>query len=80
MEAAAARNGLIKIRSAGVDFFNMTAIADKMDDEKFKIYLELQDEAVNHESCAGMSEHALLVCKKNSKPAKYSVRNLARRV
>jgi len=64
MEAAAVRNGLIKIRSAGVDFFNMTAIADKMDDEKFKIYLELHDEAVNHESCAGMSEHALLVCKR----------------
>jgi SAM-dependent methyltransferase len=61
---AADRHGLSKIRIAGLDFFNLTAIADKMDDEKFGFYLELFDEAINLESCAGMSEHALLICKK----------------
>jgi len=66
MEAAAMGHGLIKIRSAGLDFFNLTAIADKMDDEKFKAYLELFDVATSLESCAGMSEHALLVCRKKS--------------
>ena len=64
MEAAAARHGLTKIRCAGLDFFTLTAIADKMDDETFEIYLELLDEATSHESCAGMSEHALLICTK----------------
>jgi len=64
MEATANRHGLSKIRSAGVDFFNLSAIADKMDDEKFKLYLELLDMAVSHESCTGMSEHALLICRK----------------
>jgi hypothetical protein len=49
---------------AGLDFFNLTAIADKMDDEKFGCYLELLDEATNLESCVGMSEHALIICKK----------------
>jgi len=51
-------------RSAGLDFFNLTAIADKMDDEKFEAYLELLDVATGLESCTGMSEHALLICKK----------------
>jgi ubiquinone/menaquinone biosynthesis C-methylase UbiE len=63
MESAAIRHGLTKIRCAGLDFFGLTAIADNMDDEKFAFYLELLDEAVTHESCAGMSEHALLVCR-----------------
>jgi ubiquinone/menaquinone biosynthesis C-methylase UbiE len=64
MEAAATRHGLLNIRTAGLDFFNLTALADKMDDEKFEIYLELLAEAKSYESCTGMSEHALLICKK----------------
>jgi len=64
MVSAAARHGLSKVRVAGLDFFNLTAIADKMNDEKFGFYLELLDEAISFESCAGMSEHALLICKK----------------
>ena len=51
---------------SGLDFFNLTAIADKMDDEKFGFYLELLDEAIGLESCSGMSEHALLICRKMS--------------
>ena len=65
METAASRHGFVKIRSAGLDFFNLTAIADKMDEEKFDLYMELLDVATSLESCVGMSEHALLVCKKN---------------
>ncbi|MCL2250184.1 MAG: class I SAM-dependent methyltransferase [Oscillospiraceae bacterium] len=64
MEAVASRHGLAKVRSAGLDFFNLTAIADKMDDEKFETYLELLDVATGLEFCTGMSEHALLICKK----------------
>ena len=64
VELAAVRHGFIKIRSAGLDFFNLTAIADKMDDDTFGFYLELFDAATELESCTGMSEHALLVCRK----------------
>jgi len=64
MEEAAARHGLLKVRSSGLNFFNLTAIADKMDDEKFEAYLEILNEAVKLESCTGMSEHALLICEK----------------
>jgi len=67
MVSAAARHGLSKVRIAGLDFFSLTAIADKMDNDKFELYLELFDETINLESCAGMSEHALLVCKKGGK-------------
>lgn len=63
MVTAAARHGFAKIRTAGLNFFGLTAIADKMDDAKFGLYMNLLDAATNHESCAGMSEHALLVCK-----------------
>ena len=64
METAIARHGLSKVRTVGLDFFSLTAIADKMNDEKFRFYLELLDEATSYESCAGMSEHALFICMK----------------
>ena len=41
------------------------SVVDQMDDEQFKLYLELADEMFNHESCTGMSNHALLICRKN---------------
>ena len=64
IENAAARHGLSKIRNIGLDFFGSTGIADKMDDEKFELYLEIFDEGVKYESCTGMSEHAPLICRK----------------
>jgi len=35
-----------------------------MNDEKFAIYMELADEMAKYESCTGMSNHALLICRK----------------
>ena len=64
MEAMAARHGLSKIRNIGTDSFITTSVVDKMDDEKFELYMALADEMVRHESCTGMSNHALLICKK----------------
>jgi len=64
MEKTASKYGLAKIRNMGTDFFVTKDIVDKMDDEKFEIYMELADEMVKHESCTGMSNHALLICKK----------------
>lgn len=65
MEAAATRHGLTKIRNMGTDFFITMCVVDKMDDEKFALFMKLSDEMVKHESCTGMSNHALLICKKS---------------
>jgi len=64
MEIAAACHGLTKIRNMGTDFFVTMSVVDKMDDDKFALFMKLSDEMVKHESCTGMSNHALLICKK----------------
>ena len=64
MEKAASKHGLSKIRNLGTDFFITKGVVDKMDDEKFEIFMELMDEMVKHESCTGMSNHALMICRK----------------
>jgi ubiquinone/menaquinone biosynthesis C-methylase UbiE len=66
MEAAAAKNGLAKLRNMGTDFFVTQCVVDQMDDEKFQHYMELADEMVRYESCTGMSNHALLTCRKGA--------------
>jgi len=64
MEATATKHGLSKIKNMGTDFFITMSVVDKMDDEKFELFMEISDEMVNHESCTGMSNHALLICRK----------------
>ena len=64
MEAAAAKHGLVKLRNMGTDSFITISVVDQMDDEEFEVYMELHDEMVKYESCTGMSNHALLICKK----------------
>jgi len=65
MVESAEKHGLEKIRNMGVDFFITMSVVDKMDDEKFAAFMPLADEMVKHESCAGMSNHALLICRKH---------------
>lgn len=69
MQQTASYYGLEKIRSMGTDYFVTMGAVNKMDDEKFAAYIELADEMVKHESCAGMSNHALLICRKNASAA-----------
>ncbi len=64
MEEVATRFGLVKIRNMGTDFFITMSVVDQMDDEKYQVFMELADEMVKYESCTGMSNHALLICKK----------------
>ena len=63
--AAAAGHGLEKLSNTATDFFITQGFIDQMDDEKFAIYMELADEMAKYESCTGMSNHALLICRKN---------------
>ncbi len=63
MEAAAVRHGFVKIRNTGTNFYVTMSVADSMSDEKFELFMELADEMVKYESCTGMSNHALLICR-----------------
>ena len=65
MEALAAKYDLTKIKNMGTDFFITQSVVNNMNDEKFALYMELADQMVNYESCTGMSNHALLICKNN---------------
>ncbi|MDR0286453.1 MAG: class I SAM-dependent methyltransferase [Clostridiales bacterium] len=67
LEEAAIRYGLSKIRNLGTDFFITMSAVDQMSDEKFELFMELADEMVSHESCTGMSNHALLICRNEGK-------------
>ncbi len=64
MEADAKVAGLSVLRSAGVDFtFNASDI-NTMDDEKYTAWTEIMDTMFQSESCTGVSNHAVLVCRK----------------
>jgi SAM-dependent methyltransferase len=60
----AAKYGLRKIKNLGTDFFVTMNIVDSMSDEQFELMCPLYDQMTSHESCTGMSNHALLVCRK----------------
>lgn len=64
MEADAKRHGFTKLRNLGTDFFITMSVVDAMSAEQFQIMRPLLDQMATHESCTGMSNHALLICKK----------------
>lgn len=64
MNTIAAKYGLSKIKNLGTDFFVTMNIVDSMCNEQFEIMRPLYDHMTSHESCTGMSNHALLVCRK----------------
>ncbi len=64
IEAEAAKHGLSKIKNLGTDFMITMKIVNDMSDERFELMKPLLDQMTSHESCTGMSNHALLVCRK----------------
>lgn len=66
MEQTAAQYGFRKLKNLGTDFFVAMSIVEQMDEAKFQLMRPLLDQMANHESCTGMSNHALLICKKES--------------
>lgn len=64
IEAVAKKYGLSKVKNLGTDFFVTMSIVDAMNEGKFALMKPLLDEMSSHESCTGMSNHALLVCRK----------------
>jgi hypothetical protein len=56
-------NGLTVIQNVGVDFtFNASDI-NVMDDEKYAAWTEVMDYMFHCNSCTGVSNHAVLVCR-----------------
>jgi len=64
IESAAAKHGLVKIKNLGTDFMFTMKIVDEMSDERFELMKPVYDQMTSYESCTGMSNHALLVCRK----------------
>ena len=64
MDGLAVRHDIRKIKNLGTDFFVTMKAVDTMDDEQFAMMRPLYDQMTSHESCTGMSNHALLVCRK----------------
>ena len=60
----AQKHGLSVIKNLGTDFFIALGIVNTMTDEQFEIMRPLYDQMTTHESCTGMSNHALILCKK----------------
>lgn len=64
METAAKKHGFFKIKNLGTDFFIFMNVINGMSDEKFELLKPLLDQMTSYESCTGMSNHAILICKK----------------
>ena len=64
IESDAKQNNLEIIKNCGLDFFFAQSAVNKMSDEQFTLYKELADKMVDSQSCTGLSDHALLICKK----------------
>ena len=65
MEEAAARHGFVKLKNLGTDFFITMSIVEAMSEERFALLRPLLNEMASHGACTGMSNHALLVCRKS---------------
>lgn len=67
ISSRAASYGLYKIKNLGTDFFFLMNLVNEMSDEEFERMRPLYDQMTSYESCTGMANHALLICKKRSK-------------
>lgn len=64
IESDALRFGLQKVKNLGVDFYITLSIIDAMSDERFELMKPLLDQMSSYESCTGLSNHAVLICRK----------------
>ena len=67
IEAQAADHGLTKIKNLGTHFMIMMSVVNNMTDDQFALLEPVYDQMTSHETCTGMSNHALLICRKESK-------------
>ena len=64
MEYDAKRKTLEVIKNCGMDFLFAQCAIDDMSEEKFNFYMNFADKIVDSPSCTGLSNHALMICRK----------------
>ena len=64
MECDAKLQGLKILKNCGLDFFFASCAIDTMEEEQFEFYMELADKMNESPSCTGLSNHALMICRK----------------
>ncbi len=64
IESEAKSHGFEKVVNYGTDFFIFDKTVNEMDEEKFELMRPLYDRISSSERCTGLSNHALLICKK----------------
>ncbi len=67
IEREAGKFGFEKLADLGTDFFILSETVNGMDDEAFKLIRPLYDRMATSGSCTGLSNHALLICRKADK-------------
>ncbi|MBQ7715149.1 MAG: class I SAM-dependent methyltransferase [Clostridia bacterium] len=67
IEREAGAFGFEKLDDLGTDFFILSEIVNGMDDEAFELIRPLYDRMTTSGSCTGLSNHALLICRKADK-------------
>ena len=65
IEQSALKYGFVKEKNLATDFFFDLGGISSADDKKMKLYMPLLDNMTAYESCTGMANHALLICKNN---------------
>lgn len=64
MIAEASKAGLTYERVAGLDFLLMDNVIEQFSEEQRKVWFHYADLVVSSEYCAGLANHALLICRK----------------
>lgn len=64
MQYDAKQKNLEVIKNSGLDFVFAQGTINMMNEEVFALYMKLADEMVNSPSCTGLSDHALMICRK----------------
>ena len=65
MEFDAKQKNLEIIKNCGLDFFFALCAINQMSEEQFGYYMTIADKMVESPSCTGLSNHALLICRKS---------------
>ena len=64
MEYDAKQYNFEHLKNCGLDFWFAKCAIDMMSEEQFDCYMEIADKMSESRSCVGLSNHALLVCRK----------------
>lgn len=65
MIAEATKVGLTYERLAGLDFLLTDDVIEQFNEEQRKVWFHFSDLVLESKYCAGLANHAMLICRKN---------------